>query len=181
MTQATQQEKELFANDAGKDSGFGRFARHIAQLTGSSYAFGLAIGTIILWLISGPVFGFSDTWQLIINTSTTIVTFLMVFIIQHTQNKDTLAMQLKMNELIRATEGAHNATLDLEDLSEKELEAIHKRYCELAKEARRHLRHGMRDTNKPRVKEDFDLAPDKPKPSKRARLKAKLTGKKKTA
>lgn len=111
----------------------------------------------MLWAGLGPVFGFSDTWQLVINTSTTIITFLMVFIIQNTQNKDTIALQLKLDELIRANRSAHNALMDLEELSEEELEKIHQRYEDLAAEARNHLRKGKKDKNKPSITEDFDL------------------------
>ncbi|MFO1242751.1 MAG: low affinity iron permease family protein [Rickettsiales bacterium] len=119
-----------------RDTLFGRFAKWVATLTGSPAAFVLAAGMIIVWLVSGPVFDYSDTWQLVINTSTTIITFLMVFIIQHTQNKDTIAMQLKLDELIRAVEGAQEAMIDLEELSDDELYRVRKRYLKLASEAR---------------------------------------------
>lgn len=99
----------------------------------------LAIGIIVLWAVTGPIFGFSDTWQLVINTGTTIVTFLMVFLIQNTQNRDTEALQIKLDELIRAVKGARNEVIDLEELDEKELEAIRKEYLELAEHARHHL------------------------------------------
>ena len=96
----------------------------------------------MIWAVSGPLFGFSDTWQLVINTGTTIVTFLMVFLIQNTQNRDSEAMQVKLDELIRSIEGAHLALLDLEELEDKDLDRICKDYRELAKEARRDLREG---------------------------------------
>ncbi len=99
-------------------------------------AFCLAAGTIIVWLISGPIFRWSDTWQLVINTGTTIVTFLMVFLIQRTQNKDSRALQLKLNELVAALEGASNRLIDIEDLSEGELEILHKHYQKLAEMAK---------------------------------------------
>lgn len=99
-----------------------------------------ALGIILLWAITGPIFHFSDTWQLVINTSTTIITFLMVFLIQNTQNRDTEALQIKMDELIRAVENAHNALLDLEELDEDELDRIRKDYLDLAKKAREGLR-----------------------------------------
>src|SRR5512145_3400551 len=96
----------------------------------------LAVVVILVWAITGPIFGFSDTWQLVINTATTIVTFLMVFVIQNTQNRDGEAIQIKLDELIRAVDGAHNSLLDLEELREDELETIRKRYLELADDAR---------------------------------------------
>jgi low affinity Fe/Cu permease len=101
--------------------------------------------------MTGPIFGFSDTWQLVINTGTTIVTFLMVFLIQNTQNRDTEALQVKLDELIRITQGAHNALLDLEELDEKELDSIKATYCQLAKKAREGLRRGVDDTDVPNV------------------------------
>jgi low affinity Fe/Cu permease len=102
---------------------------------------------IVIWLVSGPLFGYSDTWQLVINTATTIVTFLMVFLIQNTQNRDTGAMQAKLDELIRAIDGAHNALLDLEELEEEDIERIRKDYRQLAAEARKQLAKGERDTD----------------------------------
>ncbi|MBI1275159.1 low affinity iron permease family protein [bacterium] len=130
---------------------FQRFAKRTASWTGSPYAFALAFGTIVTWVVSGPVFGFSDTWQLVINTGTTIITFLMVFLIQNTQNRDSVAIQLKLDELIRATRGAHTVLLDLEELNEKELEALHERYEDIAEHARNRLKHGRSDTNIPNV------------------------------
>ena len=116
--------------------------------------FGIAVLTVILWAIVGPLFGFSDTWQLVINTGTTIVTFLMVFLVQNTQNRDSAAIHLKLDELIRAVQGAHNACLDLEELSEDELEKIRDRYENLAREARDALRRGNEDTDSPRIETD---------------------------
>lgn len=136
---------------------FERFSKKAATISGNQWTFLVACLVVIIWFASGPLFGYSDTWQLVINTSTTIITFLMVFVIQHTQNKDTMALQLKVDELIRATEGAHNVLMDLEDLHEKELCAIHERYMALAADARKSLRSGQPDTNKPEVKEDFQL------------------------
>src|ERR1700675_1001388 len=115
-----------------KNSWFNIFAKTSARATGRPVAFILALGTIVVWAVTGPIFGFSDTWQLVINTSTTIVTFLMVFLIQNTQNRDSAAVQIKLDELIRTVEGAHNALLDLEELSEKELERFRLRYEQLA-------------------------------------------------
>jgi len=96
---------------------------------------------VVIWLITGPLFGFSDTWQLVINTATTIVTFLMVFLIQHTQNRDTDALQVKLDELIRAIEGANNALLDLEEMEEEELELLRAHYANLARQARQEVHH----------------------------------------
>ena len=107
------------------------FASGATRWTGRSSAFGLAVLVIVMWLASGPFFHFSDTWQLVINTSTTIVTFLMVFLIQHTQNKDTRAIELKLNEIVASIQGASNRLIDVEDLSEEELEALHKHYRKL--------------------------------------------------
>ena len=126
-------------------------ARWIAQLSGRPMTFLLAVALIIAWLVSGPLFGFSDTWQLVINTGTTIITFLMVFLIQNTQNRDTVAMQLKLDELIRATKGAHLSLLDLEELEEKELAAFVKQYEALAAMGRSQLEKGRPDTGTPEV------------------------------
>jgi low affinity Fe/Cu permease len=132
---------------------FSEFARRLAILAGRPGAFVIAAGAVILWALSGPLFGFSDTWQLVINTSTTIVTFLMVFLIQNTQNRDTEAIQIKLDELIRATQGAHNALLYLEHLEDDELERYRRHYAELAKRARAKLRAGELDTDSPEIKE----------------------------
>ena len=131
---------------------FSRFSRWSSFVTGRPLAFNAAILIILVWVISGPIFGFSDTWQLIINTATTIVTFLMVFLIQHTQNKDTEAMQVKLDELIRSIDGAHNALLNLEELEEEELELFRKRYLLLAREARKNIEQGLPDTGTPEIK-----------------------------
>ncbi|MCA1558944.1 MAG: low affinity iron permease family protein [Acidobacteria bacterium] len=109
----------------------------ITRWTGGTTAFALAVAVIVAWLVSGPVFGFSDTWQLVINTGTTIVTFLMVFLIQRSQNKDSMAIQLKLNELVAAVKGASNRLIDVEDLSEAELKALHDFYVRLASLASR--------------------------------------------
>ena len=118
---------------------FTRFSKRASQAVAHPAAFAAALGVIVIWGVSGPLVGWSDTWQLVINTGTTIVTFLMVFLIQNTQNRDTAAMQVKLDELIRAMEGAHNALLDLEELDEKELEAIREQYETLARKARAKL------------------------------------------
>lgn len=120
-------------------SWFSYFAKRTARASGRPSAFGLAVVVILIWLITGPMFHFSDTWQLVINTGTTIVTFLMVFLIQCTQNRDSEAMQVKLDELIRAIEGAHNALLDLEELEEDELDRIRDKYTKLAERARKDL------------------------------------------
>jgi len=111
--------------------------------------FVLAVFVIVAWIVTGPVFDYSDTWQLVINTGTTIVTFLMVFLIQNTQNRDTEAIQVKLDELIRATKGAHNALLDLEELEEETLEGFRSRYQALATAARAELTRGIEDTGTP--------------------------------
>jgi low affinity Fe/Cu permease len=121
-------------------SRFGRLARAVAHVVGQPLAFGIALATVVIWAISGPLFGFSDTWQLVINTGTTIVTFLMVFLIQNTQNKDAEAMHIKLDELIRAIDQARNALLNLEELDLKDLERIRGEYLVLAEKARDDLR-----------------------------------------
>ncbi len=118
---------------------FTRFSKRVSQAVAHPAAFAAALGIVVIWSVTGPLVGWSDTWQLVINTGTTIVTFLMVFLIQNTQNRDTAAMQVKLDELIRAIEGAHNALLDLEELDEKELEAIREQYESLARKARERL------------------------------------------
>jgi low affinity Fe/Cu permease len=123
------------------------FAKWTARMAGHPLAFGVATSAIVLWAITGPVFGFSDTWQLVVNTATTIVTFLMVFLIQNTQNRDTGAIQTKLDELIRAIDGAHNALLDLEELDESEIEHIRRDYRNLATEARKAIAEGRTDTD----------------------------------
>ena len=117
-------------------SAFTRLAKKASTFTGRPACFALALGTIVAWAISGPLFGFSDTWQLVINTGTTIVTFLMVFLIQNTQNRDTEAIQIKLDELIRVSHSADNALLDLEELEEKELDELRAHYEEMARQAR---------------------------------------------
>jgi low affinity Fe/Cu permease len=117
---------------------FGRFARAIARLSGAPVTFLLAFLVIIVWAVSGPVFRFSDTWQLVINTGTTIVTFLMVFLIQNTQNRDSVAIQLKLDELIHAMRGARNEMIDLEEDSEEKLQQEQERFRTLAKHLQDH-------------------------------------------
>ena len=131
-------------------SWFTRFAKKTAQLSGRPAAVALAAAIVVAWGILGPVFGFSDTWQLVINTGTTIVTFLMVFLIQNTQNRDTAAIQVKLDELIRVTQG-HNALMDLEELEEDDLEAFRAKYAKMAAAARRKIRKGGVDIDSPEV------------------------------
>ncbi|MGD9589519.1 MAG: low affinity iron permease family protein [Pyrinomonadaceae bacterium] len=119
-----------------RSSFFSRLAKTIAVAAGKPLTFVLAVAVLILWAVSGPVFGFSDTWQLAINTGTTIVTFLMVFLIQNTQNRDTEAIQIKLDELIRAVKGTREEVMDLEELDERELDAIRKEYLDMAERAR---------------------------------------------
>jgi low affinity Fe/Cu permease len=135
---------------------FTQFAKWTARMAGHPSAFGLAVAVIVVWAVTGPMFGFSDTWQLVVNTGTTIITFLMVFLIQNTQNRDTGAMQAKLDELIRAMKGAHNALLDLEELDEAEIEHIRRDYRKLAAEARDAIKKGKSDTAARDVKHDHD-------------------------
>lgn len=137
---------------------FQTFARHSAKITGRPVTFGLAIFIIAAWLVSGPIFHFSDTWQLVINTATTIITFLMVFLIQNTQNRDSEAMQIKLDELIRATKNAHTVVLDIEELSEEELDHLKCCYAELAQEALKKMRAGKSDLGVPDVKREVRVA-----------------------
>ena len=130
-------------------SWYSRFAKTASRFCGRPRVFTMAVAIILIWIITGPIFGFSDTWQLVINTGTTIITFLMVFLIQNTQNQDTQAIQLKLDELIRATQGAHNALLDLEELETEKLDAFRKKYQALATAARAELNHGVKDTGTP--------------------------------
>ncbi len=131
---------------------FTRFAKRTARASGQPSAFMVAVLVIAAWAVTGPIFRWSDTWQLVINTGTTIVTFLMVFLIQNTQNRDSEAMQVKLDELIRAVEGAHNALLGLEELSQEELDRVRDNYARLAKAARKDLRAGGVDTGVPEAR-----------------------------
>jgi low affinity Fe/Cu permease len=128
------------------DSLFTHFAKWTSRAAGQPAMFAVAVLIILVWATTGPIFGYSDTWQLVINTGTTIITFLMVFLIQNTQNRDSTAMQLKLDELIRAINGAHNGLLDLEELSDKDLDRIRARFEALARESRENLKRGLRDT-----------------------------------
>ncbi len=134
-----------------ESSFFGRFAQRTAHAMGRPGTFVIALLVVLVWAITGPIFEFHDTWQLVINTGTTIVTFLMVFLIQNTQNRESLALQLKLDELIRATQGAHNALLDLEELTEDDLNRIRAAYEVLALKAREDLKKGSLDIDTPYV------------------------------
>ncbi|HEV8247523.1 MAG TPA: low affinity iron permease family protein [Polyangiaceae bacterium] len=118
---------------------FERFSHRVTLWTGSTWAFITALSVILAWAATGPIFHYSDTWQLVINTSTTIITFLMVFLIQRAQNKDSKAVSLKLNEIVAALEGASNRLIDVEDLSEHDLDVLHRHYAELVHMARRDL------------------------------------------
>ena len=131
---------------------FDRLAKRTSRTAGRPLAFIFATILVAAWLMTGPFFGFSNTWQLVINTGTTIITFLMVFLIQSTQNRDAEAVQVKLDELIRATNGAHTALLDLEELEQTELDQIRSSYGRLAKEARAGLQRGVVDTGVPEVR-----------------------------
>ncbi len=128
---------------------FSEFAKTTSLFCGKPRTFVFAVCIVLIWITTGPLFGFSDTWQLVINTGTTIITFLMVFLIQNTQNRDTEAIQIKLDELIRATQGAHNALLDLEELEDEALHAFRRKYQLLATKARSNLAQGTADTGTP--------------------------------
>jgi low affinity Fe/Cu permease len=131
--------------------GYSHFSALASKALGSPLSLIIAALAVVVWAATGPFFHFSDTWQLVINTSTTIVTFLMVFVIQNTQNRDTAALQIKLDEVIRCLRGAHNSLIDLEGLSVEELEALRKRYASLAEEAHRRIRGGKKDTGTPEL------------------------------
>lgn len=131
---------------------FTAFSKFIAARTGHPMTFALALGIIIVWAVSGPLFEYSQTWQLMINTTTTIVTFLMVFLIQSTTNRESAATQIKLDELIRADKDAHTVLLDLEEMTEEELLTLKHKYEDLAKAAREKLRNGKKDTGSPAVR-----------------------------
>ena len=138
---------------AKSPSWFTLFAKYTAHVTGRPGTFMLAVTVIVVWAVTGPFFHWSDTWQLIVNTGTTIVTFLMVFLIQSTQNRDAVAVQVKLDELLRVSTGAHNVLMDLEELEEEELERIRHVYTELAAAARRGIDAGLSDEGVPEIGE----------------------------
>lgn len=129
------------------DNLFVSLSQKVSYATGHPLAFFLALGIVLVWAITGPIFDYNDTWQLVINTGTTIITFLMVFLIQSTQNRDTAALQLKLDELIRVTAGAHTVLLDLEELSEDQLEKFRKEYEKIARQARKDIQAGKSDSD----------------------------------
>jgi low affinity Fe/Cu permease len=135
---------------------FTRFAKWTARASGRPLTFTIAFLVIVVWAVTGPLFGFSDTWQLVINTGTTIVTFLMVFLIQNTQNRDSEAIQVKLDELIRLSKGGHNVLLDLEELEDEELDRIQDSYRKIAQRAREELRRGVPDTGVPEVRHEVE-------------------------
>ncbi len=134
-------------------SWFTRFTKRTAFATGQPFTFVLAVLVVVTWAITGPLFHFSDTWQLVINTGTTIITFLMVFLIQSTQNRDAEAVQVKLDELLRISPGAHNVLMDLEELEERDLEKIRAVYVRLAEKARKGKESGRSDEGVPEIGE----------------------------
>src|SRR6186997_178295 len=138
---------------AKSSSLFTRFSKATARATGNPITFAIALGVIVVWAVTGPIFHWSDTWQLVINTGTTIVTFLMVFLIQSTQNRDSEAVQIKLDELLRVTPGAHNVLMNLEELEEHELERIRMVYVRLAEKARQGVDDGLSDDGVPDIDE----------------------------
>lgn len=137
---------------------FSTFASQTARLSGAPNTFALAVGIIVVWAITGPLFKFSDTWQLVINTGTTIITFLMVFLIQNTQNRDSEALHLKIDELIRATRGAKNALIDLEDMTQDELDAFKVKFAELANKDRKNGKHSTGDVLEKAMAETLSMS-----------------------
>ena len=142
---------------------FTRFSRATARASGTPAAFILACAVIAIWGVSGPLFGWSDTWQLVVNTGTTIVTFLMVFLIQSTQNRDSEAVHIKLDELLRVTQGAHTVLLDLEEMEEAELQRLHAVYRRIAEEARRRIRAGHGDVGVPSIGENLHSQAQSPR------------------
>jgi low affinity Fe/Cu permease len=130
---------------------FLRLSRFVSDMLGRPLAFALAVGVVVAWAASGPLFHYNDSWQFTINTGTTIVTFLMLFLVQSTQNRQGEAIQIKLDELIRAVEGAHNALVDLEDASEEEVRELHARYQRLAELTRARVARGAPDTDAPEI------------------------------
>lgn len=134
-----------------KKFSFSSLTKFVSYCAGNALTFIFCVIIILVWLISGPYFGFNDSWQLIINTGTTIITFLMVFILQNSQNRETLAIQLKLDEIIRSMKSAHNQLLDIEQLSDEELEEIHKKYEQLAHHVKKRVKKGCKDTGTPPI------------------------------
>lgn len=142
-----------FSKEARRRGFFHHFAKGAARVTGHGFAFGVAVGAVMAWAVAGPLFHFNDTWQLTINTATTIITFLMVFLIQNSQNRESEAVQLKLDEIIRSSKYAHNAILNIEDLTEAELDKIKEKYALLAEAALKEVRAGKSDLGSPRLDE----------------------------
>ena len=138
---------------AKSSSLFTRFSKWTARATGNPLTFAAAVAIIVIWALTGPIFHWSDTWQLVVNTGSTIVTFLMVFLIQSTQNRDAEAVHVKLDELLRVLPGAHNVLLDLEELEEHELDRLRAIYCRLADDARRGVSRGRSDEGVPDIHE----------------------------
>lgn len=151
---------------------FVEISQKIAEWAGKPVCFILACSFIIIWAMSGPLFGFSDTWQLVVNTSTTIITFIMVFLIQSTQNRDTEALHLKLDELIRANEGTHLALLDIEELDEDDFQAFRKLYAGIGKDARERMTRGESDMDVPELENPLIIT-NKQKPASKKSNKKK--------
>ncbi len=139
---------------------FSKISKYMSIVLGSSIAFSCAISFVLIWALTGPYFHFSNSWQLVVNTTTTIITFWMVFLIQNTQNRDTMALQLKLDELIRSIQGAHNELLKIEELSDEELKSLKDRYQNLADSVKQKLNRGLSDIDTPELK-DTKIAKDK--------------------
>jgi low affinity Fe/Cu permease len=152
---------------AKSSSLFTRFSKSTAHATGQPYTFAAAVGLIIVWALTGPLFHWSDTWQLVVNTGTTVVTFLMVFLIQSTQNRDAEAVHIKLDELLRVTAGAHNVLLDLEELEERDLDRLRAAYCRLAQEARHGKDHGRTVAEIPNMDELTRREEERPRKKRR--------------
>ena len=152
---------------AKSSSFFTRFSKTTAHATGQPYTFATAVLLIVVWGLTGPLFHFSDTWQLVVNTGTTVVTFLMVFLIQSTQNRDAEAVHIKLDELLRVTAGAHNVLLDLEELEERDLDKLRAAYCRLAEEARRGNDHGRTVAEIPNMDELTRREEERPRKKRR--------------
>jgi low affinity Fe/Cu permease len=149
----TKERTNRAASQTSRPSGFESFARWGARAAGRPVAFWLAVCVVVAWLVTGPLFRFSDTWQLVINTGTTIITFLMVFLIQSTQNRDSVAMHLKLDEIIRALSQAHNTVVNIEDLSQEELDKLKGRYEQLAERVQRATKNGKADMGCPELRQ----------------------------
>jgi low affinity Fe/Cu permease len=135
-----------------KQSMFSKISKYMSIWLGSSIAFSCAISFVLIWGLTGPYFHFSNSWQLVVNTTTTIITFWMVFLIQNTQNRDTIALHLKLDEIIRSTKGAHNELLKIEELNDEDLKSLQARYQHLADSVKQKLNRGLPDVDTPEIK-----------------------------